>query len=745
MERGMVRVALVEKQPSNIKYEKYFKFEFDQYQLINSKKSKILKADIDLNFNVLDEYDYVILVGAEAAKFVGKIGSVVKYAGHLVNNKYIPIFSPAMVAFKPEITLAFQQAVDLLHSQIDGSYTENLGKYTPINTEQGAIQYITEAISYPLNYFAIDTEATALYPRDGYVLGISISHKSNQGVYIDSDCITQKVETLLQKLISKKVAVMHNAKFDMKMMAYHFRFKFKKWEDTMELHYLLNENEAHSLKYLAMRYTDMGDYDRELEEFKRSYCKVNKIKLKDFTYDLIPFDIMWKYAAGDSDATIRLFEKFMPIMDKSSSTIGKAYYKILKPATLFLADVENNGVPFKKERLYEAQATLDNEIFELEAKLYTYPEVKTIEKINGAILNPGSPKQLAQLFFTVMGLPVQGKTATGAPSTDADVLDILKDMHEVPGLISKIRKLKKIKSTYIDKIITNLDSDGNLRTNFNLCVATSGRLSSSGKLNVQQFPRDNKIVKHCISSQDPDYYIVSQDLATAEMYYASVLSGDKKLQGVFARGEDFHSSIAHMIFRLPCKVEDVKKLHSSLRQQAKAVSFGIMYGAGAKTVAEQGACSVQRAQEAINTYFETFPVLKKWLDAKAYEAETRGYLYSVLGRKRRVPNVQSADRKAAATAVRSAVNFLIQSVASDINLLAGIDMNEWIKVSSCRAKIFALVHDSILAVVHKDDIQMYGEKLKEITQTDRGVSIKGTPVGVDLEIGESYAFYKEAA
>ncbi len=710
-----MKIALVEKQPSNIKYEKYFKFDFEKFQLINSKKSKILKADIDLDFNELEGYDYVVLVGAEPAKFIGKIGSVVKFAGHLVDNKYIPIFSPAMVAFKPEIRPAFQQAVELMHSQIDGSYTEDLGKYEPISTSEAAIQYLTEAISHPSPYFAIDTETTALYPRDGYVIGISLSHKSHQGVYIDSDCITPEVERLIQKLLNKKTAVMHNAKFDIKMLQYHFGFKFKKWEDTMVLHYLLNENEAHDLKYLAMRYTNMGDYDRELDEFKRAYCKSNKIRLMDFTYDLIPFDIMWRYAAADTDATIRLFEKFMPIMDKSSSTIGKAYHTILKPATIFLADVENNGVPFKKNRLYKAQEKLEAEIFDLEAKLYTYSEVKTIEKINGEILNPGSPKQLAQLFFTVMGLPIQGKTATGAPSTDAEVLGILAGMHEVPGLVSKIRKLKKIKSTYIDKIIAKLDSDGHLRTNFNLCTTTSGRLSSSGKLNMQQLPRDNKIVKHCISSPDPDYSIVSQDLETAEMYYASVLSGDKKLQGVFTRGEDFHSSIAHMIFKLPCKVEDVKYKYKDMRQQAKAVSFGIMYGAGAKTVSEQGNCSVQRAQEAINVYFETFPRLKRWLEQMSHEAQTKGHLYSVLGRKRRVPNVMSADDKAAGTAVRSAVNFLVQSVASDINLLAGIDMHNWIKASGCRAKIFGLVHDSILALVHKDDIKLYGENIKKIT------------------------------
>jgi DNA polymerase I-like protein with 3'-5' exonuclease and polymerase domains len=740
-----MRVALVEKQPSNIKYERYFKFNFDKFTLINSKKTKILKADIDLDFEELEGYDRIILIGAEPAKFIGKIGSVVKYAGHLVDNKYIPMFSPAMVAFKPEIKPAFQQAVDLLHQQIDGSYKEELGSYEAIDTESKALLFLERAIAHKNKYCAMDTETTALYPRDGYVLGISISYVNNSGAYISSDCVTPEVEKKIQELCDKKVVVFHNAKFDIKFLQFHFSLKFPKWEDTMLLHYLLNENEAHDLKYLAMRYTDMGDYDRELDTFKRSYCRQHKIPLKLFTYDLIPWEVISEYAAADTDATIRLYEKFWPIMEKSNSTIGKAYHTILKPATIFLADCENNGVPFKVERLTNAQIELEGDIFKLETKLYTYPEVKTVEKSHGEIFNPGSTKQLCSLFFSVMGLPIQGKTPTGAPSTDAATLEILSEMHEIPSLVSKIRKLKKIKSTYIDKIIANLDSDSKLRTNFNLCATTSGRLSSSGKLNMQQLPRDNKIVKHCIASPDPDYVIVSQDLQTAEMYYASVLSGDKKLQGVFVRGEDFHSSIAHMIFNLRCPVEDVKKKYKDLRQQAKAVSFGIMYGAGAKTVSEQGNCSVRKAQDAINNYFETFPRLKRWLEQMSHEAGTKGALYSVFGRKRRVPNVMSADEKTVGTSVRSAVNFLVQSVASDVNLLAGVDMNTWIKESGCRAQIFALVHDSILALVHKDDLEVYSNKLQEITQIDRGVGIKDTPVGVDLEIGESYAFYEEAA
>ena len=738
-----MKIALIEKQPSHIKYDKYFDFPFDKYQLVSKKMNKILKKDIELDLSILENYDYIITVGAEPSRFIAGVSSVVTHAGHLIDNKYIPIFSPAMVSFKPEIRSAFNKAVDRLKNIITGEVQEDSGEYYGITEKSKAEAYLRKLLNSNDKYVAMDTETTALYPRDGYVLGISISHREGFGVYINSDCIDEEIEELLQKICDKKTIVFHNAKFDIKMLEFHFNLTFTNWEDTMLLHYLLNENEAHGLKYLALQYTSMGDYEEELDKFKKAYCKSHRIKQKDFTYDLIPFDILYVYAAKDTDATIRLFNLFYPKMKEHSNDIFLAYKNILKPGTIFLADIENNGVPFCREKLLKAQIQLEHEIYELEKSLYDYKEVHTVEKVLGVVFNPNSTAHVANLLFDTLGLPIQGRTETGNPSCDAPTLDALSEMNELPALIKKIKQAKKIKSTYIDKVLPNLDLDERLRTNFNLATTTSGRLSSSGKLNMQQLPRDNKIVKDCIKAPE-NYVVVSQDLTTAEMYYAAVLSGDVNLQNIFKTGKDFHSSIAHMVFNLDCDIEEVKHIYPHLRQQAKAVSFGILYGAGPKTVSEQAPCSMADAIRAIDSYFRAFPRLKSWLESTKHLIKSKGFIYSLLGRKRRVPNVMSSDQGTAANAVRSALNFTIQSVASDINLLAGIEMNDYIKESGLRAEIFGLVHDSILAIVHKDDLEHYATKLKYFTQRDRGLSIKGTPVGVDLEVGETYAF-KEAA
>jgi DNA polymerase I-like protein with 3'-5' exonuclease and polymerase domains len=366
----------------------------------------------------------------------------------------------------------------------------------------------------------------------------------------------------------------------------------------------------------------------------------------------------------------------------------------------------------------------------------------------GEKFNPNSVQQLRKLLFDFCGLqPTGKKTGTGADSPDADVLEALSEVSPIPKLILDIRKKSKIKNTYLDKIIPQLDRDSRLRTGFNLHSTTSGRLSSSGKLNMQQLPRDNPAVKGCIKAR-PGYKIISMDLTTAEVYVAAVLSGDKKLMDVFRSGKDFHSSIAKMVFNLDCEVEEVKEKYPLLRQGAKSTTFGILYQAGAITVAaqimkESGVrTTVKQAQKYIDDYFKEFKQLHRWIEQNKEFILTNGFVYSHFGRKRRMPNVSSADKGIAAHTVRSGINFLVQSPASDINLLAAIDMQNFIKLHGMKARIFALVHDSILAEVPDDEVDIYTEVLRGFVQMDRGITIPGVPIGCDFEIGDDYAFGK---
>ena len=745
----MKKVALIDKAPNRTRYQEYFPFEFDHFHMSEVPITKLLKKDVTLQFDA-EPYDLVVLVGAEAAKEYAKVTSVTNYAGQLVNDKFVCITNPAMLAFKPEGKPDFQRALDkILKYYNDEAKGPVSGDFAGIDSTAAATKYLQEVLENAEGYVAWDTETTALYPRDGFVLGLSITYKSNQGRYIITDCLDERCLELLQQIADRFTTVFHNMKFDYKMIGYHLgiRFDRSRVHDTMVMHYVLDETDSHGLKQLALKYTDYGDYDSELDEFKREYCKTNGILQEDFTYDLIPFDIISRYASIDTAVTLELFHKFWPVVQKNDK-LCKVYTDILIPGTLFLMDMEEVGIPISRERMTAADSYLSEQIQLAKEALYAYPEVQQYETDSKKIFNPNSVMQLRVVLFDYLGLnPTGKKTATGAVSTDAEVLEQLSEEHELPKAILQVRQLGKIQNTYIHKILPELDRDDRIRTNFNLIFTTSGRLSSSGKFNAQQIPRDDPIIKGCIKAP-AGYKIVSQDLTTAEMYYAAVLSSDKNLQKVFSTGGDFHSTIAHMVFNLPCKVDEVKKLYPAMRQSAKAISFGILYGSGAKKVSQTVTKAtgedypVDQAQEDIKAYFTRFNKLKRWLDDRKNFIEQNGFTYSFFGRKRRLPNVFSSDKGIAAHEVRSGINSEVQSLASDMNLLGAIKTAEQIKSEGLDAKIFMLVHDSIVAIVKSDCVERYCQILRENTQQDRGCSIAGTPIGVDQEIGDDYSFGK---
>jgi DNA polymerase I-like protein with 3'-5' exonuclease and polymerase domains len=743
----MKKIALIDKAPNRTRYNDYFQFEFDHYHMSSVPITKLLKKDVDLKVD-LDPYDLVILVGAEAAKEYAKVTSVTNYAGQLVADKFVPISNPAMLAFKPEGKPDFQRAVDKLHKYVDGTVKKMAeGDFKGIDSTEEAKRFLQEVLDNAQGYVALDTETTGLYPRDGYVLGVSVSYKSKHGRYILTDCMDEDCLYLLQQICNQFHIIFHNMKFDYKMLAYHLQLSFNrnKVHDTMVMHYVLDETDSHGLKQLALKYTDYGDYDSELDEFKKSYCSQNGILQDDFTYDLIPFNTISRYASIDTAVTYDLFMKFWPIV-QANDKLRYVYETILIPGTLFLMDMEEVGIPISQDRMQAANLYLDEEIAKAKEVVYGFEAVKKFETDTGKIFNPNSVMQLRVVLFDYLGLnPTGKKTATGAISTDAEVLEQLSEEHPLPAAILKVRQLGKIQNTYISKILPELDRDGRIRTNFNLIFTTSGRLSSSGKFNAQQIPRDNPIIKGCIKAP-AGFKIVSQDLTTAEMYYAAVLSGDKNLQEVFSSGGDFHSTIAKMVFNLPCKVEDVKKVYPAMRQSAKAISFGILYGSGANKVSQTVSKAtgesypVEQARDDIKQYFTKFKKLKNWLDTRKTFIEQNGYTYSFFGRKRRLPNVFSSDKGIAAHEVRSGINAEVQSLASDVNLLGAMGTANEIITANIDAKIFMLVHDSIVALVKEEQVEQYCEILKRNTQHDWGCSILNHPIGVDQDIGDDYSF-----
>ena len=748
----MPKVALVETKPSRTDFTREFDgaFDFDQYQLCSDPTlKKVLKRDCDISIDT-DEYDWVVLVGSDALKYFTKINSVTEYSGKKVEEKFLPVINPAMLAFKPEARKTWEDSKKNIIAYINGEIEDVvIDESIAMGTQDTEVakEWIRGALAHSGDYIALDSETNGLYPRNGHMIGISMSYNGENGIYIDTECFDDEIEKMLHELFLKRRVIFHNAKFDMAFFQYHFGFEFPRFEDTMLLHYLIDENPGgHGLKQLSLKFTAFGDYEKPMYDWIQDYKRANGLNQESFQWDMIPFDVMKTYAAMDAVCTFLLYQKFKKI--KENPKLKWVYDHILIPGCRFLIDAQDNGVPFDRQRLLISQGLMQDDIDEAIQSLYDVPEIKRFEEAQGKQFNPNSTVQLRSLLFDYIGLkPTGKKTGTGANSTDAEVLQQLGEVHEVPKHILSIRQKSKIKNTYLDKIIPQLDRDSRLRTNFNLHGTTSGRLSSSGKLNMQQLPRDNPIVKGCIKAA-PGNKIVAMDLTTAEVYVAAKLADDEALMDVFRSGGNFHSTIAKTVFKLPCDVEDVAELYGTQRQAAKAVTFGIMYGAGPSKISQQVTkdsgklFSVSEAKEVIDDYFGSFHRLKKWLETNQKFIEQNGFVYSFFGRKRRLPNVLSEDAAIRSHSIRSGLNFLVQSPASDINLLGAIDMNDYIRVEKMKSRIFALVHDSILAEVPDEEVEQYSRALKMFIQLDRGVSIPGAPVGCDFDVHEDYSLGK---
>ena len=315
----MPKVALVETKPSRTNFAKEFDgaFEFDQYQLCSDPSiKKVLKKDCDISIDT-GLYDWVVLVGADALKYFTKINSVTEYSGKKVEGKFLPVINPAMLAFKPEARRTWDDSKTSIIAYINGEIEdviidESIAKGTQ-DTEV-AKAWIQKMVDAKPEYIALDSETSGLYPRNGHMIGISISYNGKEGIYIDTDCFDQEIESLLEKLFYTTKVIFHNAKFDMAFFEYHFGFEFPDFEDTMLLHYLIDENPGgHGLKQLSIKFTPYGDYEKPMYDWIDQHKRANGLNQESFTWDMIPFDVMKTYAAMDAVCTFLLYEKFVKI------------------------------------------------------------------------------------------------------------------------------------------------------------------------------------------------------------------------------------------------------------------------------------------------------------------------------------------------------------------------------------------------------------------------------------------------
>jgi DNA polymerase-1 len=409
----------------------------------------------------------------------------------------------------------------------------------------------------------------------------------------------------------------------------------------------------------------------------------------------------------------------------ASRSLTEVYEKIERPLSKVLSKIEDNGVMLDTEYLNDLSAQFKTRLAEIEQKAHA---------LAGKEFNLDSPKQLAEILFETMELPVVAKTASGAPSTNEEVLSELAQEHELPKLILQSRHLRKLVGTYTDPLPTmviNQDESHRLHTTYNQTGAQTGRLNSNDP-NLQNIPirtsEGRSIRKAFVAPKG--YKIVAADYSQIELRIMTHLSQDENLIAAFKEGKDIHRATAADVMSI-----DESEVTSEQRRSAKAINFGLIYGMSAFGLAKQLGISRTEAKGYVDAYFERYPGVRRYMDETRAEAAETGYVQTVFGRRLYLPGIQSSNQMARKGAERTAINAPMQGTAADIIKMAMVDVENWLSASSLRAKMIMQVHDELVFEVHEDDMNTLIDGVRFRMQHCASLDV---PLIVDVDSGNSW-------
>lgn len=584
-------------------------------------------------------------------------------------------------------------------------------------------------------YMSCDIETRRVEYNDNRVLAIGFGYSWNQAsiITVFSKTVCKALQSLYSMSAEQVRWIWHNGKFDTTRLAWLLGIDARVDEDTMLKHYVgINERKGtHGLKELGAIFLQAPDWDAELDKIKKEYCRVHKIKLKDFTYDLIPIEILTKYHVFDCVATYRLNFVLDDVMRPSSCFI---YSQLIKASNVYKR-VELNGAKIDINYLEDLEWDLEQQIAEDQKEVdeaikevwdpIQYAKDTGAKATMTTPFNMASPKQLKWLLETV--------SKRNLVNTSKEVLeDLFNDVGEQYPVINAIRKLRKA-NKYMDTYITGFRNvvcgDCRIRGTYKLHGTETGRLSSS-EPNMQNIPRDKKIKNLFVA--DDGCRLVQLDYSQAELRVLAYLSGDEFLTGVYQRGEDLHDAVATKMFGPNFTKEQ--------RVRAKTINFGIAYGRGPKSLTDAFKISMAEAKDLINNWFSQMPDVKKWINAQRNLVYKNITPDTPLGRERHfVVTYESLNH-----IQNEYVNFPIQSIASDMTMLSLIEIQEWIDKMDLddRVKIIINVHDSIVMEV-EDDKELIDLVVSTATAIMRDIPKKylpnnEVPFKADADVGYSY-------
>ena len=571
------------------------------------------------------------------------------------------------------------------------------------------------------SFFAFDTETTSLDSMEAKLVGVSFSIKPHEAYYIpinhhdkNIDISEKKVLEFLKEVMaeSKFTIIGQNIKYDMNVLEkYSIKFNCK-IHDTMVMSYVYNSTGKHDLNTLAEKYLNYTTI--KYEELAGSGAKQK-------LFSEIDADKATNYACEDADITLRLYNFLYEKLSSNKEQLN-LYEKIELPLVKILSKIELNGVNINEKSLSKQSKSLGERIKVIEKNIY---------KLAGKEFNISSPKQLQEIFYDVLKLPIIKKTPKGQPSTNEDVMLELSDLNELPKLVLDFRNLTKLKNTYTDRLGEQVNqSTKKLHTSYNQTVTITGRLSSSNP-NLQNIPirtEDGRnIRKTFVASKN--HKILSADYSQIELRVMAHLSKDKSLIESFLKSEDIHSETAKEVFSLD------KEPTKDQRRAAKTINFGLIYGISSYGLSRQLKIDNNAAKEYIEKYFLRYKGVKKFMDNIKAEAKKNGYVSTILGRRIYLPNITHNNFQIRSASERTAINAPIQGTAADILKIAMIHIDEWMNKSDGKIKMLMQVHDELVFEVENDFLDNAIDKINELMSNCYTLNV---PLIVDIGTGDNW-------
>ncbi|WP_186424895.1 DNA polymerase I [Cupriavidus metallidurans] len=578
--------------------------------------------------------------------------------------------------------------------------------YETVTTEAALDEWLRKIADAPI--VAVDTETTSLDPMLAQLVGISLSVEPGAAAYIpvahrgpdvaglenhgqlSREYVLERMRGWLEDPARPKLG--QHLKYDSHVFANHGVALRGIAHDTMLESYVLASYRNHGMDSLAERLLSLKTI---------TYEEVCGKGANQIGFDQIDLPRATEYAAEDADVTLRLHRKMLPQLEASEG-LKYVYEQIEIPVSVVLQKIERNGVLIDADRLAAQSAELGLRMMDLE---------RAAHDAAGQPFNLGSPKQIGEILFNQMKLPVVKKTASGAPSTDEEVLQKLADDYPLPKLLLDYRGLSKLKSTYTDKLPKMVNPNtGRVHTSYGQATAVTGRLASTDP-NLQNIPvrtEEGRRIREAFIAA-PGNVIVSADYSQIELRIMAHISGDENLLRAFANGEDIHRATAGEIFGV-----EREAVNSEQRRYAKVINFGLIYGMSAFGLASNLGIEREAAKHYIDRYFMRYPGVAHYMEQTRQTAREQGYVETVFGRRLWLPDINGGNGPRRQAAERAAINAPMQGTAADLIKLSMIAVQDWLEGERLGTRQIMQVHDELVLEVPQAELELVRVKLPEL-------------------------------